>query len=107
MSSLMASSAPGEKPHEEPQFSRAMSSALQDMGQSTPRQQAPQQKDSSNATMLSTSPPFREHSSSPEETMKSTAALAFGEESRIDLAGAHSDTVSRHTQHTSVQPESS
>ena len=87
MSSLMASSAPGPKPHGEQQFSRAVSSARQDMGLCTPRTQRTQQKDSSKAMMMATSPPFRDTSNSPEEGRKSTAALAFGAEGEVDLAG--------------------
>ena len=92
MSSLMASSAPGPKPHGEQQFSRAVSSARQDMGLCTPRAQRAQQKDSSKAVMVATSPPFRDTGSSPEEGMRSTATLTFGDEGGVDLAGERAAT---------------
>ena len=103
MSSLMASSAPGPKPkpHGEQQFSRAVSSARQDMGRYTPRGQGAQQQDSSKLAMLSTSPPFRDSSRSPEEGKRSNAALACGDEGGVDLAGERHNTLHRHAQHPS------
>lgn len=85
MSSLMASSAPGHKVHEEPQFSRAVSSALQDMGKSSPMKLEAQQKENSTASILSSSPPFRDNKISPAEG--SLAAISTGDEGGIDLIG--------------------
>ena len=91
MSSLMASSAPGPKPHGEPQFSRAVSSALQDRGTSNSPKLDANQKDTANALKLSTSPPFRDNKSSHEEAGQRSAAPAAGDdEGGIDLAGEHS-----------------
>ena len=86
MSSLMASSAPGHKMQEEPQFSRAVSSALQDMGQSTPSKQGAQHKEASSASMLSSSPPFREGRTSPHEGKQENTVLE-GDEGGVDLIG--------------------
>ncbi len=104
MSSLMASSAPGSKPHGEQQFSRAVSSARQDMGSCTPGPQSTQQKHSSKDAMHSASPPFRDHTSSPVETQNSAAAPAYGEEYGIDLAGERHSNLQRHTLHVPVLP---
>ena len=86
MSSLMASSAPGHKMQEEPQFSRAVSSALQDMGQSTPSKQDALEEDASSATLLSSSPPFREGRSTPHEGKQGSPMLE-GDECGVDLIG--------------------
>lgn len=104
MSSLMASSAPGPKPHGEQQFSRAVSSARQDMALSTPGYQSRPQKDSSKDTKLSASPPFRDNNSSPEEANNSAAAPAYGEEYGIDLAGECACILYRHSQHSAAPP---
>lgn len=90
MSSLMASSAPGPKPHGEPQFSRAVSSALQDTGTINSPKLDANQMDTANASMLSTSPPFRDKESCPEEAGQRSTAPAAGDEGGIDLAGEHS-----------------
>ena len=90
MSSLMASSAPPPKMLGEPQFSRAVSSALQDMKCTPTKQEAQQLQDWATASALSTSPPFREgrdKSSSPEEGRHRNGAAAVAEEGSIDLLG--------------------
>ena len=104
MSSLMASSAPGPKPQGEQQFSRAVSSARQDMKLSVPGAKSTQQPDSSRDAMLSTSPPFRDHNSSPEEAKSSAAAQAFGDDCGIDLAGEYPSPLYRHSQQSPTPP---
>ena len=90
MSSLMASSAPAPKMLGEPHFSRAVSSALQDMKCTSMRQEAQQLQNGTTASALSTSPPFRERrdeSSSPEGGRHRNGAAACAEEGGIDLLG--------------------
>ncbi len=90
MSSLMASSSPAPKALGEPQFSRAVSSALQDMKCAPTKQDTQQPQDGASASALSTSPPFRERSdmsSSPKESRHKNGAAACAEEGGIDLLG--------------------
>ena len=90
MSSLMASSAPAPKMLGEPHFSRAVSSALQDMKGTPTKQEAQQLQNGTTASALSTSPPFREKrgkSSSPEEGRHRNGAAACADEGGIDLLG--------------------
>ena len=94
MSSLMASSAPGHKMQEEPQFSRAVSSALQDMGKRTPSKQEAQQKEAGSASTLSSSPPYREGRSSPHEGKQGSTVLE-GDEGSVDLIGRSSLLMSQ------------